>query len=47
LDSWRRERQVVAKAERTGGGANARLVVTSLSRAGQRVRHLNEKLCCA
>src|ERR1700730_136298 len=32
LDSWCRERRVVAKAEWTGGKANPRFVVTSLSR---------------
>ena len=47
LDSWSRERRVVAKAEWTGGGANPRFVVTSLSRAEHRAGHLYEKLYCA
>jgi Transposase DDE domain group 1 len=47
LDSWSRERRVVAKAEWTGGGANPRFVVTSLSRAEHQARHLYEKLYCA
>ena len=47
LDGWSRERRVVAKAEWTGGGANPRFVVTSLSRADHQARHLYEKLYCA
>jgi hypothetical protein len=47
LDSWSRQRRVVAKAEWTGGGANPRFVVTSLSRAEHQARHLYEKLYCA
>jgi hypothetical protein len=47
LDSWSRERRVVAKAEWTGGGANPRFLVTSLSRAEHQARHLYEKLYCA
>jgi hypothetical protein len=47
LDSWSRERRVAAKAEWTGGGANPRFLVTSLSRAEHQARHLYEKLCCA
>ena len=47
LDGWSRERRVVAKAEWTGGGANPRFVVTSLSRAEHQARHLYEKLYCA
>ena len=46
-DSWSRERRVVAKAEWTGGEANPRFVVTSLSREGHEGRHLYEKLYCA
>jgi hypothetical protein len=46
-DSWSRERRVVAKAEWTGGEANPRFVVTSLSRAEHEARHLYEKLYCA
>ena len=47
LDSWSRERRIVAKAEWTGGGANPRFLVTSLSRAEHQARHLYEKLYCA
>src|SRR5215813_3413626 len=47
LDSWSRERRVVAKAEWTGGGANPRFVVTSLPRAEHQARHLYEKIYCA
>src|SRR5262244_832195 len=47
LDSWSRERRVVAKAEWTGGGANPRFVVTSLSRTEHEARHLYEKVYCA
>ena len=46
-DSWSRERRVVAKAEWTGGEANPRFVVTSLSREEHEGRHLYEKLYCA
>jgi len=46
-DSWSRERRVVAKAEWTGGEANPRFVVTSLSREEHDGRHLYEKLYCA
>jgi len=45
--SWSRERRVVAKAEWTGGEANPRFVVTSLTRAEHEARHLYEKLYCA
>ena len=47
LDSWSCERRVVAKAEWTGGEANPRFVVTSLSRDEHEGRHLYEKLYCA
>jgi hypothetical protein len=47
LDSWSRARRVVAKAEWTGGGANPRFVVTSLSRAEHQARHLYESVYCA
>src|SRR3974390_2709325 len=47
LDSWSRQRRVVAKAEWTGGGANPRLLVTSPSRAEHQARPLHEKLYCA
>jgi hypothetical protein len=45
--SWSRERRVVAKAEWTGGEANPRFVVTSLTREEHEARHLYEKLYCA
>jgi Transposase DDE domain group 1 len=41
------ERRVVAKAEWTGGAANPRFVVTSLTREEHEARHLYEKLYCA
>jgi len=47
LDSWSRARRVVAKAEWTGGEANPRFVVTSLSRTEHEARHLYEKVYCA
>jgi Transposase DDE domain group 1 len=47
LDSWSRERRVVAKAEWTQGEANPRFVVTSLSREEADARWLYEKLYCA
>src|SRR6516162_324671 len=47
LDSWSRARRVVAKAEWTGGEANSRFVVTSLSRTEHEARHLYEKVYCA
>jgi hypothetical protein len=46
-DSWSRERRVIAKAEWTGGGANPRFVVTSLSRAAAEPRRLYEEIYCA
>jgi hypothetical protein len=46
-DSWSSERRVVAKAEWTGGEANPRFVVTSLSREEHQARHLYEKIYCA
>ena len=45
--SWSRQRRVVAKAEWTGGEANPRFVVTSLTRDEAGARHLYEKLYCA
>lgn len=45
--SWSRARRVVAKAEWTGGEANPRFVVTSLTREEHEARHLYEKLYCA
>ena len=47
LDSWSRERRVIAKAEWTQGEANPRFVVTSLSREEARARRLYEKVYCA
>ena len=46
-DSWSRERRVVAKAEWTGGEANPRFVVTSLTREEHEAMHLYEKVYCA
>jgi hypothetical protein len=45
--SWSRARRVVAKAEWTGGEANPRFVVTSLTREEHETRHLYETLYCA
>jgi hypothetical protein len=47
LDSWSRRRRVVAKAEWTGGEANPRFVVTSLTKAEAGARFLYEDLYCA
>jgi hypothetical protein len=47
LNSWSRERRVVAKAEWTQGEANPRFVVTSLSQEEADARHLYEKVYCA
>jgi hypothetical protein len=47
LDSWRRTRRVVGKAEWTGGAANPRFVVTSLKPAQAEARHLYETIYCA
>jgi hypothetical protein len=47
LDSWSRRRRVVAKAEWTGGEANPRFIVTSLSRAETNGRLLYERVYCA
>jgi hypothetical protein len=47
LDSWSRERRVVGKAEVTGGAANPRFVVTSLSLNQAGARYLYEKVYCA
>jgi hypothetical protein len=47
LKSWSRSRRVVAKAEWTGGEANPRFVVTSLSQAETEAKHLYEKVYCA
>ena len=47
LDSWSRERRVVAKAEHLPKGANPRFVVTSLSADEIDARSLYEDLYCA
>ena len=47
LDSWSRERRVIAKAEWTQGEANPRFVVTSLGRVEADARRLYEKVYCA
>ena len=46
-DSWSRARRVVGKAEWTGGAANPRFVVTSLSPAEIKARPLYEAIYCA
>jgi Transposase DDE domain group 1 len=46
-DSWSRRRRVIAKAEYTGGEANPRFVVTSLTRAEGEARYLYERVYCA
>jgi hypothetical protein len=47
LDSWSRERRVVAKAEHLPKGANPRFVVTSLTADEINARTLYEELYCA
>jgi hypothetical protein len=47
LDSWRRRRRVVGKAEHTRGEANPRFVVTSLDDQRADARALYEDLYCA
>src|ERR1700687_5089825 len=47
LDSWSRKRRVVGKAEVTGGDANPRFVVTSLSAAEIGAQYLYERVYCA
>lgn len=47
LDSWSRERRVVAKAEHLGDKSNPRFVVTSLSPEQWEARALYEDLYCA
>jgi hypothetical protein len=47
LDSWSRNRRVVAKAEVTGGDANPRFVVTSLKRSETGAQYLYEAIYCA
>jgi Transposase DDE domain group 1 len=45
--SWSRERRVVGKAEVTGGAANPRFVVTSLTEREVKARPLYENIYCA
>jgi Transposase DDE domain group 1 len=47
LESWSRTRRVIGKAEWTGGEANPRFVVTSLSAIEAEARHLYERIYCA
>jgi hypothetical protein len=47
LDSWSRQRRVVAKAEWTEGEANPRYVVTTLGEHEAKSRYLYEKVYCA
>src|SRR5262249_6389872 len=46
-DSWSRQRRVIAKAEWTGGGANPRFVVTSVSSEDTAPQRLYEEIYCA
>ena len=46
LDSWSRERRVVAKAEHLAKGANPRFVVTSLTSEGRAAKPLYEEDYC-
>jgi hypothetical protein len=46
LDSWSRERRVVAKAEHLAKGANPRFVVTSLTPEGRAAKPLYEEDYC-
>jgi len=46
-DSWSRHRRVIAKAEWTGGAANPRFVVTSLSAEDAAPQPLYEEIYCA
>jgi hypothetical protein len=46
LDTWNRQRRVVAKAEHLDKGANPRFVVTSLSEEQMPMQQLYEKLYC-
>ena len=47
LDSWSRQRRVVAKAEHLPKGANPRFVVTSLPASASAARTLYEEVYCA
>jgi hypothetical protein len=46
-DSWSRPRRIIAKAEWTGGSANPRFVVTSLSLDDAAPQRLYEEIYCA
>ena len=46
-DSWSRPRRIIAKAEWTGGSANPRFVVTSLSLVDAAPQRLYEEIYCA
>ena len=46
-DSWSRPRRIIAKAEWTGGSANPRFVVTSLSLEDAASQQLYEEIYCA
>jgi hypothetical protein len=46
-DSWSRQRRVIAKAQGTGGAANPRFVVTSLSGEDAAPQPLYEEIYCA
>jgi hypothetical protein len=47
LDSWSRERRVIAKAEHLPQGANPRFIVTSLPASAIEARTLYEEVYCA
>jgi Transposase DDE domain group 1 len=47
LDSWSRDRRVVAKAEQLAKGSNPRFIVTSLTKDEIEARELYEKQYCA
>jgi hypothetical protein len=47
LDTWTRERRVVAKAEQIDGKSNPRFVVTSISKKENDARELYEDVYCA
>jgi hypothetical protein len=47
LESWSRERRVIAKAEHLEKGSNPRFIVTSLSREAAEGQPLYEKVYCA
>jgi hypothetical protein len=47
LDSWRRSRRVIGKAEHLGKGANPRFIVTSIERSAIDAQTLYEQMYCA